>query len=207
MLQWIINFFFPAKCPFCGEITQNSAHWCGECSLPWAKEFFFIGEKIWCYTPFWYQDTVKNALLRYKFSGLRQFDSAFGLLMAESPLKELPFDYITWVPLSKKRLRKRGYNQAELLARVVAEECGITPCDCLVKLKDTPAQSGLSSGRARFANAQGVYGLGSASVRGAHILLVDDVITTGSTLQACEKILRDGGAAKVVCLGFARARK
>lgn len=204
-IEQIINFFFPAKCPFCGDIVEKSAQWCEECSLPWAQELFFVGDDIWCYAPFWYRDSVKDAILRYKFSGLRQYAPCFGHFMADSPLKDLPFDYITWAPLSEKRRKTRGYNQAELLARVVAQDWGVTALDALEKVQDTVAQSSLESHQARRDNAKDVYSLKAVDLRGAKILFVDDVITSGSTVWACEEVLRQGGAAQVVALSFARA--
>lgn len=206
MFGWLMNFFFPLKCPFCGNIVEDEIQHCQQCHLPWAKEFFLAEGRLWCYTPFWYEDAVKKAILRYKFSGLKQYAPVFGQFMADSPFREMTFDVITWVPLSGKRRRKRGYNQAELLARIVAAEFGTEAKPCLEKIKDTVAQSSLDSAKERKENAENVYALCGDSVEGLAVLLIDDVITTGATLLSCNQVLQQGGAKMVACLGFARAK-
>lgn len=206
MLKWIIDFFFPPKCPFCGKIVQDSFAYCGECTLPQSHDYFLVGDGLWCYAPFWYEGKAKEALLRYKFSGLRQYAPCFGRLMADNPLSRQPFDYVSWAPLSAKRRRQRGYDQAELLARALAKELGLEAKAILRKRKDTKAQSSLLDEDARFENAKDVYTLGEVDVRGANILLVDDVITTGATMLSCYEVLKQAGAGTVAFVSLARGK-
>ena len=117
------------------------------------------------------------------------------------------FDFITWVPVSAKRKRKRGYDQAEIVAQSVGRELGIKPTRLLKKLRDNPAQSGLQSEQRR-ANVLGVYAFtGETDLRGKRILLIDDVFTTGSTAEECARVLKSADASEVHCATVAAAQK
>ncbi len=110
------------------------------------------------------------------------------------------------VPLHRGRFRERGFNQAALLARTVADATGV-PVDegLLVRRRRTGTQTH-RGGRARQAGVEGAFGL-RAGVQAVPrtVLLVDDVLTTGSTLAACAAVLREGGATAVLCVAFAEA--
>ena len=119
-----------------------------------------------------------------------------------------PFDVITWAPLSKKRLKQRGYDQAELLARAIGESLGLEAVPLLVKARDIPAQSGIQEEAARRANVLGAYALlPGAQAKGKRILLADDVVTSGSTLSECARTLLSSGAAEVCAVTLAQAGK
>lgn len=211
----VLDFVFPPKCPFCGGILADSLAQCKDCQLPWTadtgEQCFYTPEGLLCCSAVWYQTLTARAIKRYKFSGARHYAPYFGRLMAEALAEGITagFDCITWVPLSKSRRWARGYNQAELLARVVAEELGYEPRDLLLKVKHNVAQTSLDSDEARRLNTQGVYRLQSqlGSLENKRILLVDDVVTTGSSLYASGTVLLEAGVGEVVCLTFARARK
>ena len=115
---------------------------------------------------------------------------------------------VTWVPVSRRRLRKRGYDQAELLARAACRVWSVKPERLLRKVQDNPAQSGLTEAAARRANVLGVYEpVDVGRIQGRRVLLVDDICTTGSTLAECARTLRDAGAAEVVCAAVALTRE
>ena len=116
-----------------------------------------------------------------------------------------PVDVIVWVPLSKKRLRRRGYDQAERLARRVGELTGLPVVRGLKKVRETEIQSLISGDAARRANVLGAYEASGGELKGKRILLVDDVCTSGATLSECAACLRMAGAESVVGLTFARA--
>ena len=117
------------------------------------------------------------------------------------------FDLITWVPVSARRRRKRGYDQAELLARSVCAELGYKPVCLLKQLRANPAQSGLR-GEQRRANVLGAYGVcGKTDIHGKRILLIDDVFTTGATAEECARVLKTAGASSVHCGAVAAAQK
>ena len=113
---------------------------------------------------------------------------------------------MTWVPVSRKRLRERGFDQCRLLAVQVAKVYGMRPVRTLKKWKDIPALASGKGGRAeRQKQVNGVYrGVCTGRITGKHILLVDDIITTGSTLDEAARTLLAAGAAEVCCVTAAR---
>lgn len=213
--EHLLDLLFPRKCPFCRAILADpNAPLCSNCQprLPWQtgkaaerKVDFTDG----CLSPLGYRDSVPEAIRRYKFSGVRAYARPFGLLMAQCAADHtLEVDCVTWVPLSAKRLRRRGYDQAELLARGVGERLGLPVQPLLQKIRDTQAQSDLETEGARRANALGAYVvLPGAGMEGKRILLVDDVVTSGATLSECARMLRQAGAVKIYGLTLARARR
>ena len=153
---------------------------------------------------------VREAVHRYKFSGSRSYSGPFGRLMAQCVRDELDgrFDCVTWAPLSARRLRQRGYDQARLLAEEAARALEVPALPLLRKNRDTPPQSGLEEAGQRRANVLGVYGAPDpGAAAGRRVLLADDVVTTGSTLSECARTLLTAGAAEVVCVTLAQARK
>ena len=108
--------------------------------------------------------------------------------------------------MSKKRRRKRGYDQTELLARSACRLWGTEPVPLLRKVTDNPAQSSLSGAVARRANVLGVYDA-AGDCAGKRVLLLDDIVTTGETLRECARVLRDAGAAEVLALTLGRTRE
>lgn len=116
------------------------------------------------------------------------------------------FDAVTWVPVSRARERKRGYDQSELLAREVAKIIDVKPRRLIIKSKNTKPNSMLKSEEARRENVAGAFRLAPFAKIGDKILLVDDIITTGSTATACAEVLTLGGAKEIVVLTVAAAR-
>jgi ComF family protein len=163
-----------------------------------------------CVSPLYYEDTARNAILRFKFSDATGYAAVFGGLIADCISANLAgrYDLITWVPLSGKRLKKRGYDQAMLLAMAAALKLDDVAVELLRKHKDVPAQSGAGSAEKRRANISGVYAAADEElVRGKRVLLIDDIITTGATLSECAKTLKSAGAAEVLCCALARLRE
>ena len=116
-----------------------------------------------------------------------------------------PVDILIPVPLSKKRLRERGYNQVVLVARPLAYQIGLSyQPDALQKTRDTRSQVGLSVSQ-RSENVQNAYQADSRVVKGKSVLIMDDVATTGSTISACTAALHFAGAKEVYVLTIARA--
>ena len=119
-----------------------------------------------------------------------------------------PLDLVTWIPLSPKRRRKRGFDQAEALARAVARELDLPVRGTLEKFRNNDPQSHLHEASERRANVLGVYRLKeSVDLAGLRVLLVDDVVTSGATLSECARLLRSAGAAEVLCATLAQARR
>ena len=216
-VEVLLDLLFPPKCVFCRRLLRKGEEGlCASCrtSLPWTHgeeaeqhpEFVFL-----CVSPLWYQDNVRASFHRYKFQGSRGYAKAYGRLVAQCVREHLAgrYDLITWVPLSPERLKKRGYDQAMLLAMAAALELGDVAVETLRKVRDTGAQSGLGrDDSSRQANVLGAYQVVDPELaEGRQVLLIDDVITTGSTISECARTLRSAGAAGVVCATLARARK
>ena len=211
----LLDLFFPPKCPFCQRILEAPrAPLCPSCrtKLPWLEGT--AGERAidfadGCFSPLAYRDGVPEAVRRYKFSRVRALGKPFAALMAQCLSDRLPegADLLCWAPLSKKRLRERGFDQAELLAREVGRLLSVPAEPTLEKTRNTAPQSELEEASARRANAQGAYSLlPGAGLTGRRVVLVDDVVTSGATLSACAALLRQAGAERVYCLTLAQAR-
>ena len=159
-----------------------------------------------CAAPLWYEGKVREGLLRFKFQGARAAAGPLGELVARCAAERFSgaFDVVTWVPVSRRRLRSRGYDQARLLAESACRLWEVRPEQLLQKITDNPAQSGLTEEAARRANVLGVYeAVDPERISGHRILLVDDICTTGATLAECARVLREAGAADVVCAAAA----
>ena len=206
-----MDFFFPRHCPFCGSVTGKELL-CAECEkkLPYTGEHALSrGSYGQCAAPLYYEDAVREAILAYKFQGKTGGLDCFGMLMAQCAAEEYMdcFDTVTWVPVSRKRLRKRGFDQSRMLAASLCVDWHTKPVETLRKTADNPPQSGLEDAAARRANVLGVYEAVPENVRGRRFLLVDDILTTGATLTQSVRVLREAGAADVVCLTLARGRE
>ena len=216
-LGTLLDLLFPPRCVFCRRLLHRGEEGiCPRCQqeLPWALgaeaeqtgEFFSL-----CASPLWYQDQVRASFHRYKFKGVRGYSRTYGRLVAQCVQDHLAgrYDLITWVPLSRARLRQRGYDQAMLLASAAALALDDVAAETLCKVRDTEAQSGLGKNDAsRRANVLSAYQVTDpALVEGRRVLLIDDIVTTGSTLSECARVLRTAGAADVVCAALARSRR
>ena len=151
---------------------------------------------------------MRASLLRYKFGGATGYAKVYGRLVAGTVREELAgeYDLVTWVPLSRRRLRERGYDQARLLAKATAKELGLPLTPTLHKQRNTQPQSGTGDAAKRRANIAGAYRMKKGvDVTGKRILLMDDIVTTGATLSECARVLGKAGAEQVVCATVARS--
>ena len=154
-----------------------------------------------------YGDHVRDALHAFKFGGRRALAGPLGALMAElgPALPLAAVDVLVPVPLHPRRLRERGFNQSWLLARRLAAAWGVTArSDVLARRVATAAQTDLGA-EARRLNVRGAFVVRRPElVAGRHVLLVDDILTTGATAAECALALRAGGAATVGVVTVAR---
>jgi competence protein ComFC len=151
---------------------------------------------------FRFEGSARAAILRMKFSGEGAVASALGRAMAAVSADLLPADLITWVPLSRKRLSTRGYDQARLLARRVSRELDLPARSMLGRVRDIPPQA-RSRADERVAAIDGLFV--SKREAPASVLLVDDVLTTGATASECARVLMMAGARRVLLLTAARS--
>ena len=213
IFRWLISLLYPRKCPFCGRLIDEDKRLCRNCErkLPFITDRppRRFGELDECYSALEYRDAVRESIHRYKFQGAAAYAEIYGAFLVKCIDENHIFcDIITWVPLSRARLRKRGYDQAELLAEYVAAQRGLELMPLLRKKRHNRAQSSLSGEAARKANVKDVYILHSdISLEGKRILIVDDVVTTGATMSECAGVLKKAGAAAVTGLTVASAGK
>ena len=155
-----------------------------------------------------YEDVMREALHAFKFGGRRGLAAPLGALLVEAMESRLPAGVpavLVPVPLHPRRERERGFNQASLLARRVGVAWGVpVRADVLIRAVATSSQTELDA-PARRANVRGAFRLRRPElIAGRHVLLVDDILTTGATLSECAHCLREGGAANVGALTVAR---
>lgn len=211
----LLDLLYPPRCAFCRKILKTGeSGMCKKCDAKISRthnggaqsgEFFSS-----CVSPLYYEGDVRDAILRFKFNDATIYANLFGSFIADCIEENLKgrYDIITWIPLSKKRLKKRGYDQAMLLAMSAALNINDVAVELLLKNTDVPAQSGVGSAEKRRANISGVYSVADEElVRGKRILLIDDIVTTGATLSECAKTLKYSGAEEVLCCTLARTRE
>ena len=215
-LSAIHDILFPPRCVFCRRFLKSSARMqiCGECldTLPFTKnggemngEFFEL-----CVAPLYYEGDVRDLLLRFKFKDATGYAEEYGKLLADCIRDNLAgrYDLISWVPLSRKRLKERGYDQAMLLAMAAALELDDVAVSTLEKPLEAEKQSTMGSPEKRRANIAGAYrAVDPELIDGKRILLIDDIVTTGATLSECAKTLLSAGARQVLCAAVARAKE
>ena len=194
------NIINPEICQTCGEpLRQNKISICERCK---SSEIFFTAVRSWAL----FEDPLKKAIHNLKY----QRNIGLGEVLAEPLAKYLigtdwNIDLITAVPLDHDRKQERGYNQSVFLARPLGWFTN-TPFDekTIARVRKTRPQVGLSR-EERKENMDGAFDCKSNLVNGKSILIIDDVITTGSTLNACSKALIESGAEHVFGLTLARS--
>ena len=213
LTEHILHLLFPPKCLLCRKVlAEDELDLCKACRIDspqcsnTQKKLPFIDSwsAVW-----YYEDTARRSLLRYKFRGMRSYARGYGRLLAMQLLKDHPedFDLLTWVPVSRLRKWKRGYDQVELLACSVGRELGLEPIPLLQKHRHNRPQSGIVGDAQRRANVLGVYRVVNAQdIRDQRILLLDDIITTGATASECARMLLTAGAKEIHCGAMAVAR-
>jgi ComF family protein len=184
------------SCGVCGKhLISDAATTCGECLIrvPDYRSAQSVGA---------YDGTLRKAIVHLKFSSCRRLAAPLGKLLGSLDLPQT--DIIIPVPLGKRGLIGRGFNQSALLARELSLACGAPVDDGnLIKIKDTPPQVGLSA-LMRKENLRGAFSM-RGKLSGESVLLVDDVITTGATVSECARVLRKHGAGDIYVVSLARA--
>ncbi len=193
-LSWIMT----PVCPFCG-VDKPLDIPCTSCPV-----FQPVIDGI--RAPFRFEGTIRSAVHQLKYRNLRAIAAPLAKMMADYlDDNPLPYGIIIPVPLHNKRLRERGYNQSELLAKEIAGLTGVRiEKDLLTRHRHTPAQVMTKSIQERRANLTGAFTCKSENINGKKVLLIDDVATSGATLDACAKALKSAGAVSVWGLTLAR---
>ena len=215
----LIDLLFPTVCGFCGKLDNQAL--CNKCKMELDKlaenqilqmknekiNFDFCNFKELMYI-FKYEGYIRNMIIDYKFNEKSYIYETFVnfVLKNKKMFEKLKtYDTIIPVPISKKRMKERGYNQSLLIAKKMSKELGITlQANCLFKTKNIVEQSKLNKEQ-RLQNIQNVYELKNKQIlNNKTILLIDDIYTTGSTVQECSRILRQAEPKEIGVFVLAR---
>lgn len=236
MFIWMKNLIFPPRCPVCGDIVSprssivcfsckdvpqqireprckkcskpilsEEAEFCWDCS---EKEFHYVqGAALWVY-----DDTMRNSIAAFKYGGRKEYGTYYSqqlLRVYGNWMKKIAPDALIPVPLHKSREKRRGFNQAELLAGHLGKAMGVPVLgDVLVRDKKTKPQKELND-KERLKNLKQAFAV-KAEKEGIldtlnKVILVDDIYTTGSTIEACTEVLKKAGVNNIyfltLCIG------
>ena len=208
----ILDLFFPISCLGCGQENKNKEYLCQNCfkklkfcgrnydlNLKFIDEVAIAGD---------YEDKIITALIKtLKFNSIPEAGhilAKFLCLFWQGRTILAPQDFLVIpIPLSKKRERQRGFNQAEIIARDLAEYFNYELSLDLKKIKNTKPQSELSE-KNRSDNIKNVFVWNGENLNEKNIILIDDVITTGATIGEAAKILKLAGAKYIIALAIAK---
>ncbi len=231
--KFFINIFFPRVCPHCKndihylsenilcapcheQLRRLTAPLCAKCGRPIdSGERCYACRKLktkskcsFIRSAFIFNETMRSVIHAYKYDNKPYLSKILGLWMREA-LKTKPeftdFHFLLAVPLAKKKLAQRGFNQSELLAEIMAENKDFKIIkNAIARIKNTKVQATFNK-EERKTNIAGAFGiLKPELIKGKNIILIDDVATTGSTLEELAKTLKEGGAKKTAAFTLAR---
>src|SRR5438045_4768958 len=233
-LRAIASLFYPALCAICHAPVERGdyicrncldkaqrivAPFCAKCSEPFAGA---IDGEFTCancahrtlgfdaaVSAYRSRGVVRFIVLQFKYNRQLQLRHPIAEWLREAMndarLRQRHFHLVIPVPLHPARRRERGFNQAELLAKILAKEINVPVGRALERIRYTTTQTAFDRVE-RMENLHGAFRLRKKiGVRGLHVLLVDDILTTGSTLIACARVLREPGAQSVYAVTAARA--
>ncbi len=225
MVRSLLALFLPERCVLCGAVVLPKTVCCEECRqtllLVHPPICSLCGQsKADCHcqkrrryfdrlaAPFYHEGAAQKGVLRLKKrhdpETILFFTEQMAAVAHREYVKET-IDGIVFVPMTKRELAERGYNQGRLLAEALGKRLDLPVYDVLVKLYETDAQKNLK-GIQRSGNVLGVFDVVAPPVAGKTLLLVDDVMTTGATAGECAKMLKIYGAERVLCLTAAVRR-
>ena len=213
ILNKILDWLFPERCLVC---RKGEALICSSClrSIPVAER----PTEPWIHPVFDYRnETIKRAVWLFKYKGRRQLAGLVAPLLYELLLEEMADlkafhnfadPVLIPIPMSPKKIRTRGYNQAEILARELAalgEDLNLELfSDVLLKIKETPSQAKTKNKKERLENLKDSFSIKNPEkIQGRNVILVDDIITTGATLNEARKVLKNAGARKIIAIAAA----
>ena len=230
IIDSILDFIFPPKCPFCEEILTEKIPVCSKCmdSIPFiegntceccgrpVEEFSYKlcrqcnSEKRYfehSFAPLIYKDDAKKVILMLKHNYHPYYAKALAFLIADKILTSefyTEFSFITCVPENSKTIKERGYNHAELIAKELSKLLKIPFTKTLIRTNDSKRQATLNR-EERRKNVRKSYFPGDKTFDGGTVLIIDDVYTTGETTNYCSRLLHKIGFEKVY-LGIATIR-
>jgi ComF family protein len=222
--EFALDFFFPKCCVGCGkrgdficsdcyrQLARIHAPVCPQCGRPQTSDVLCPVCIRWSAAidgiraPFRFEDTIRQAVYDLKYHNVRALAKPLsGLMHDYLGGQTIPADVLVPVPLHSKRLKERGYNQSELLAKYLGKQTGLpVVTDRLIKAKHTGPQAKTESLSERLGNVKGAFACNESAFRGLSVLLIDDVATSGATLNAAAAALKSAGASTVWGLALAK---
>ena len=188
------------KCEHCGRKSMYKTEYCDSCKD--RNLSFNVARSVYVY-----KEPLSYLIQNFKYDNAKYHLEFFANEMASVYKNEgLSCDIITFVPMHPNRLKKRAYNQAELLADALSKILNVPLVDCIEKVKDTQNQAKLSR-EDRVKNLVGSFKVDKNLVKDKKVLLVDDVLTTGSTVDVISKVLTSNGAKEISVLTLASVSK
>lgn len=215
VIEWCLNLIFPPKCGICGNLAN--LYLCNNCKNILKKlqinnniiiDNKYFSRALWIYE---YSDIIRETIIKYKFGEKSYISRTFIEDINNNNLVSEyinGFDYIVPVPLSKKRLKERGYNQVELIVKgIVKNKSVIGVYDLIQKTKNIKPQSLLNKDE-REINIKGAFSINKNSrfccdIKKS-ILIMDDIYTTGSTVNECARALKEYGFSSIGVLTIAK---
>ena len=181
----------PPFCPKCGKPQVNGVL-CAECRQ---RQTAIDGIR----SPFRFEGAMRQAIHQLKYQNLKAISSSLAALLADYLLlTPLPGEALVPVPLHPRRLRERGYNQAALLAKELGKLMNLPVImDCLIRVKEAKPQVRTTTVKERRENVTGAFVCRGDKINGKQIILIDDVCTSGATLEACATALKNNGAISI----------
>jgi ComF family protein len=220
VLHDFIDLVFPNCCPGCDQpLVSGEQHLCTSCEVdlplyPANEDILqnFAGrlnlDEARAFLKFYHGGIAQNLLHHIKYKGDQELGEYLGKMFIQHLRKEAAFnkvEVVVPVPLHKSKLRARGYNQSEVLAKGIADVLGITvDTSSVVRIKKSETQT-RKDRAARWQNVSGIFTLTNGNLQGKRVLLVDDVITTGATLEACGETILAAGASSLSVAALAAA--
>lgn len=223
--SYVLDFFFPNRCPFCGGFIPYNVLCCEECfsEILWADEHICPNcgkpkrpdclckespEYSLCASAAYYSGIVREGIYSLKFKNNLNAAAIFGRTLRDKLSKMgvlQSIDIAVPVPMSPRQKRTRGYNQAEEIAKHLTEGTDIPVRTDLIQRRFSKTAQHTLNGEDRKREASETYytSLDGTPLSGMTVLLIDDVLTTGSTLNACSGLLLQLGAERVICAAAA----
>lgn len=212
ILERVVSILLPERCVFCGGVAEFGDYCCGKCEIPCAEAVVLPKESALdgAAASVYYMENARKAVLRLKRVPDKRTARFFAELMYAKVKADLhsDFDILVPIPVNPKKLAERGFNQAEVLARELGALMGKEVTGSILSRSDFAGSQHKLTAIERMENARKSYSLIDANpVKGRRILLVDDVYTTGSTVEACALLLKNAGAASVCAITATKTKQ
>jgi ComF family protein len=183
-------------CQKCGKMLRTEAEYCGDCKT--TKHFFVQNKAVYLY-----QGQMKPSMYHFKYGNRREYAKTFAQDAAKQYgdwIKRMGMEAIVPVPMYRGKERRRGYNQATVFAKELGKQMELPVyTDLVIRIRDTAPQKNLNQVQRKY-NMKNAFKIKRNGVKLSHVLVVDDIYTTGSTMDGVAQVLLSAGVDEVYCL-------